>query len=1211
MRDEAMGAHIDLKHSTAIDQGRMRDNAAWAGGRSAMNNTRTMSIMTHSRLGRGFAAGRLLVACVTLLPAFAAQAAVDVDQSPLIVTEPLPPNIMLMYDDSGSMGWNFLPDDWSGDFQDVRDNQMYYDPRVEYEVPPRADGSLYPETVFPEAYRDPFPTPSGTESIVMQYRYRDFAYVGRGNGNCNWDDRYECVFAYVDPADGVEKYVSDDCSRWPNGNCSDDADIQQNVANWYSYYRIREYAAKSGIMAAFADIDPEFRVGFGSINSNEGGLRGVYRFGSKSEVNYGNGLDNHVRRESFWDWLSGIYSSGGTPLRQALKRVGDYYDDDSQPWEAGYDENGDYNSDQYSCRQSYTILMTDGYWNGGDPGVYNADNLDGSNITSADGQSTYQYDAPEPPFSDGYSNTLADVAMTYWKKDLRTDPEMKNDVPTTQADPAFWQHMTTFTIGLGFDPTGISPSDATMPDIFDWARTGSTTAFDTSQFSWPQPSRYSSNNIADLAHAGVNGHGDFFSARDPQKFAQGLKDALAAIDNGPGAGNSQTFSGGTELTSDSVQYVADYVTGDWTGSVRAYEYVPANDDFDSLKWRAANQLPAAASRNIWTSKEGNGNQPAQGIEFMASELTTEQQDALTDNIDTPFSVPAADIVSYLRGDRNYEDSSSTPLAGGDTLRRRAGLLGDIVTSTPVVVGPPNADLYDEGSQDFDGLDDYDDFVTDTTVSSRDTMLYIAANDGMLHAFDAETGVEKFAYIPGALLKETGDGALSRLANPEYGRFDEGAGTQSAPHQYFNDGEMTTQNVYIGGDWKTVLVGTTGRGSSRTIYALDITDPSVLADPGTAGDALLWERSAGDGKTNADAIGMALGRPTIALVKDGPNGSKWVVLVGNGPNSDSDEAALLQFELEDGDLDVYSTNNATSNGLSAPYVIQVDSVDGISEWAFAGDLQGNVWKFPLEDGGGSGDLIYVAKDDNGNRQPITARMLATKNADDSSIWVFFGTGKYLTKSDVQSAEVQTWYGLRTLPEQSGKPVVESTDSRSDLQEREILAEVSTSGNVGRVTDVGSESDLTSDNDVGWYMDLVSPVNGEEGERIIYTTQLIAGRLIVNTLIPVSNDPCRSFPAGATMIVDPYSGANPNSAMLDVNGDGGIDMTGDGTTLGGDARALNGIIYEVGASGAFTALINADGNIELFGAAMDSGQLRTEMTRGPGGAQRLNWRELVID
>ncbi|MCL7751032.1 hypothetical protein LV475_05415 [Guyparkeria hydrothermalis] len=1159
-----------------------------------------------------------------------AAAAVDVSQSPLIVSEPLPPNIVLLHDDSGSMARNYMPDGLSSAesiSQDPAENGVYYDPNARYPAPPTATGNTYLDVEsFPWAPTDVFGSTSvaNIESYTSRFDYwTEVNYSGgcpsntqsssRHDGYCYRDTRLSSIedeFAFRDPGndlyyyygggsrqvftyrlDGESYYVTGSCERMPAdeaSRCSDSDADKQNVANWFTYYRTRELAAKSGIMSAFGTLDPSFRFGFGAINDSNSGDLGSGQFDYFMKVKevepFGDGASG-TQRERFWNWLEGVGANGGTPLRRALDTAGRYYQT-SQPWLEGGEE--------YSCRQSYTILVSDGYWSGSAPST---------RVNRSDNTSTDNYDAVDPFVggnADDGSATLADVANYYWKTDLRddtNDPGQDNRVPATPNDPATWQHMTTFTVGLGLSVTGLG---ATESELFDWARNGDQDAIDNWN-GWPTPGdgngQGEPENVSDMLHAAINGHGDFFSARNPQEFAAGLRAALAAIDSQRSAGGSQTVSSlqsGETLVDGSRAYSATYFTSQWTGELTARGYNPDTEQFDQVLWNGAGGIPAHGSRNIWTTVAGQGNTPTAPAKFMTGELDNDQVNALVNNVGGGITVDETTIVNYLRGDRSEE---------GNDLRQRITLLGDIVTSTPVAIGAPDPGVF--GDSQFEGIDEYETFVTDQ--ADRDTLVYIAANDGMLHAFDAETGEEVFAYIPGAVLTQTGDSSLSRLANPEYGIVDPVDGDQPVPHQYFHDGEMTTQNVYLDGGWKTILVGTTGRGQSRTVYALDITDPSVLSDADSAGDAILWERSAGDGESNDEYIGMALGRPTIALVQGNGNNTEWVVHVGNGPNSDSDRAALLQFDLEDGDLTVYDAGNATDNGLAAPYVIQTDASDGLSDYAFAGDLQGNLWQFPLSASGGTAERIFVAEDDDGNAQPITARMLAARNPNDGSIWAFFGTGRFLSRDDITDTSVQTWYGLRVMGPDGGPATVDDTTGRGDLQERTIDAEETVGGNVGRATSTGSAADLAEDDDAGWYMDLVSPVEGEEGERIVYTTQLIAGRLVVNTLIPKADDPCDTLPAGALMIVEPFSGANPNTRLLDVNGDGVI---GDDELSSGGVY-FNGIRFDVGLAGALTAAKDSDGNLKLLGGDLAGDDVNLEMSGGAAGAmQRLNWRELYI-
>lgn len=1146
-------------------------------------------------------------------------------------------------------------------------NNVYYDPEITYEPPVRADGGQYPDIVsFPNA---PLNGYDESSSLIKIPSWRSpwapgtfnggFPYGIDVKGSCysrtqrsGWESKLcyrsnypvsglENQFVYNRNSGSTYYYADDGPSAFiynkPNGqvvgvstSCAN-SEIQagtsqcfspddtsgsaapagvvagENIANWFSYYRTRMLSAKAGVMNAFSDLDPAFRVGFGSINGGTYGSNdnddhlpsekfdGSYAYISEvlpfGDIN----LPGNTSRAGLFSWLKKVRANssyyngssfGGTPLRRSLVAAGEYYKTD-QPWEVGYDEGGSYDDSQYSCRQSYTLLMSDGYWNRSSPGVGNSDNSDGDEIVSADGQDKYEY-SPRKPFSDEKSNRLADVAMKYWKQDLRS--EMVNNVPVTGNDPAFWQHMTTFTIGLGLEPDIANKGGGSMTDIFSWARTGEPGSIDKDSFKW------GSDKIADLAHAAVNGHGDFFSASDPQSFAQGMRDALASIDNATGAGDSATLSGGEEVKEGTLVYTGTYTTGEWSGALKARKYSESSGNFDAEVWNAGGKFPQAADRNIWTHDASGA-----AVLFKSGSLSGSQSSALEDNIDTGFNVPAADIVAYLRGERSYEDSEETPLSSGKTLRKRASLLGDIVTSTPVHVGPPASkyDAFNFADQGFAGLDKYEAFANE--YKDRDALLYVAANDGMLHAFDAETGVEKFAFIPGALLSATGDASLARLANPRYGLFSQVDGTQPVPHQYYNDGEMATQNVYLDDEWKTILVGTTGRGPTRTIYAIDITNPEVLSDPDQAESAVLWERSAGDGKSNADWIGQSLARPTLWQVKD-ESSSKWVVVVGNGPNSPKDRSALLQFDLADGNLKVYDAGTQSSNGLAAPTGVSTDPGEGVADYAFAGDLQGNVWQFDLAADGGSGKLLFKARGPSGQKQAISARMNATKNPDDGSIWVFFGTGKYLSEGDIDDTSVQSWYGLRAQAKNSGKEVSDGTTGRADLVKRNIVKEESVGGVMARATSAGNRGELDADGKVGWYMDLVSPKNGEEGERILYVTQLVGGYLSVNTTIPKAENPCDTLPAGASLIVDPFSGANPGRPFMDADSDGNFDSI--------DDLPVNGVVSRVGASGASTFGKDTKGNV--IGISPDLGGNISKVPSldfGSAAAEQLNWHELI--
>lgn len=1270
---------------------------------SAMNITFRLHGKSAGFIGRLLATSTCMwLLGVAFTPSLAATSPV-VDQTPLIIQKPLPPNIVLMLDDSGSMTWDVMPDyallsDNSAEALVNSDvNGVYYNPTVTYVLPPQADGTLYPGVAFDAAPTNGFDKTSPTVDLStyrgaydsynanymgtpVQYSIavadkgassyprtnkcpKDTSLSGGAQpGYCAFDDRYNIPavpfnffstngYFYVSRCNSISDVYSfskDNCTPGHSfftytttdtsgsyvrhyvaktvGDCAtaglasdvcDDSDAaRQNVAKWFSYYHTRILMARSGVMSAFVTIDPTFRVGFSSINgTNSSGMpSGTVTSGGKTIATvqpFGNGSSG-TQRANLWSWLTGVKPSGGTPLRLSLDAVGKYYKT-TQPWQTG--GSGNSANTELACRQAYTILTTDGFWNGGTPNVGEVDGTTQTTITGPKNQPfTYK---PSAPYADSSnSNTLADVAMRYWATDLR--PTASNEVPTNNEDPAFWQHMVTFTLGLGVKPVGILPAGTAVDDIFNWANTGTATPKD---FAWPAPGADSINNIADMAHAAVNGHGAFASAKSPQEFSQALIAALKRASDRVGTGASLAANS-TQLKTGSFAYQANYYTGNWKGDLKAMTVDP-NTGILSVTpaWTAASKLPASGDRNIYTYNPKVA--PVAAVPFKTTaglssdELTALGKDATTQQ----------NMIDYLRGDSTLEKKNI-----GGTYRTRQTPLGDIVNSQPVYSGQPEANQF--VGQAFTGSDTYLTYA----ATARQGLLFVAANDGMLHAFNADTGAEVYAYLPAAVIttNTTGNatGDLTTLSNPDYGT------TTAVPHQFFNDGELTVADVYFGSAWHTVAVGTTGRGMAKAVYALDVTDPTNIK--------LLWERSAGDNGANADYIGQMTGKPVIAQTNDAgsadPSGNgNWSVLIGNGYNSKKGEAALLQFAINNGSLSVHRTDSATANGLAAPAVWIGDLSVGISTMAYAGDALGRVWSFVLNnattsnvkgqsvttyaaDLSSTGVKRFTATDaaSGGNVQPITGGMLAGKNPNTQDLWLFFGTGQYLSSSDLTNTSTQSWYGL--IVETANKKQLaadgSSTVTRSNLVQRAIIAEtpgtpevLDSDGNVitaaiapARAVTQLAGAPIIDENKAGWYINLLSPTgtNGAlvpEGERIVTPNQFQGNQLLATTRIPQATDLCNPSGRGWIMGIDPFTGTAATSSFFDLNGDGLINQPSDYIMVGGKAVPNSGI--------GFNSLPN---NPIFMGGSMlvsfDNGGATSIKTSGTSNTwQRVSWRELI--
>jgi type IV pilus assembly protein PilY1 len=1207
-------------------------------------------------------------------------AAVTVDQQPLIIQKSLPPNIVLMFDDSGSMAWDFMPDAKflpgattnNGvtlvDLDALRysgNNGTYYNPGVTYTPPVKADGTKYTtptgiDSAFVDGFRsatttdvtqyasDSFcdynnvssrnctsgnstsyhyfkyysvitttsnntstyaatPTCSGSDTLVKDGSANNGLCKRTSGGNttyrnpsttgCTSPDTYlpasllcqkitqvttnTNLFTYTVPGSNgtyTRKYIGKTgactAASLTSATCDDSTTAQQNVANWFSYFRTRILMAKSGLMNSFSGLDTTFRVGFGSIDGNNDSKLPTGQT-SKNNFNIANVKPFVDQKTAFWTWLEGETANNGTPLRSALDAVGQYYKTD-QPW-GSMSSDPDYGTasgnTELACRQSYTILTTDGFWNGAAASATIGDADSTAKTNSGGNSQSYTFTAAKP-YRDGVSNTLADVAMYYWVNDLRTNTS--NEVPVNNEDPAFWQHMTTFTLGLGFTPTGITPAGTTVDQIFTWARGGTA----INGFAWPATSSDSINNIADLAHAAVNGHGGFYSATSPEAFTSGLKDALKRATERVGTGASLAANS-TQLKTGTVAYQANYYTAKWKGDLKALS-INANSGAIATNpdWTAAAALPAYADRKVYSYNASAVSPNTPVFQFNAANvgmLSGTQQAALG-----ATSAAQQILINYLLGDTSQEQRN------GGTLRNRDTPLGDIVNSQPVYVGAPNANQF--VGKSFTGSSTFASYAAGK--ASQAGRILVAANDGMLHAFNGSTGAEVYAYLPSAVITSN----LKQIADPGYG------GTDVA-HQYFNDGELTVADVYYGspGAWHTVAVGTTGRGLAKAVYALDVTDPDVFK--------LLWERSASDGLTNSSYIGQMNGKPVVAQTANG----SWSVLIGNGYNSSNGTAALLQFGITDGALTVHTTSDpATGNGLAAPGVWIGNAANGISTVAYAGDAKGQVWKFGLNDGTAAtpssiGTLVFTATDAGGTAQPITAGMLMGRDPATSNLWLFFGTGKYLASGDLNSTATQTWYGL--IVQASTDTVVTNlvSQGRTALVQRQILAESAGDSaatppvSPGRaITAKPSTSDMGDKS--GWYMDLTSPSNGAEGERIVTPNQFQGSLLLGTTRIPQATDACNPSGRGWIMALDPFSGAAASTSFFDLNGNGAINDA-DGVRSGNNTLTNSGI--------GFNSLPN---NPIFVGGVMlvsfDNGSNGSVYTAGSqGDFSRVSWRELV--
>ncbi len=750
------------------------------------------------------------------------------------------------------------------------------------------------------------------------------------------------------------------------------------------------------------------------------------------------------------------------------------------------------------------------------------------------------------------------------------------------------------------------------------------------------------------AMAVAGGTSAYFPATSPTSLVQQLSVILNQIQ----AGSLSTASAAvnsTGLNTGSVVYEASYNTN-WTGDLRAFPINPVNGQVNtapgSASWSAQTQLDAQGTGLGWSTNRLiatwnpalNGGTGA-GVPFrwgqtgvLASTSISPAQQTLLQ----PSDALGQERLHYLRGDQSLQQSNGGPF------RNRAHLLGDIVDSNPIYVGAPNGPYASGSGFSTTFNSSYQAF--ENTYINRQPVLYVGANDGMLHAFDPATGKELFAFVPNGVFAN-----LINLTSPNYS------------HQFYVDGSPVAGDVqFADGSWHTLVVGGENAGG-QTVYALDVTNPSALTNETALAKAVLWEFS-------DPGMGYSYSTPALALTcvpvpgaqtpcgnsNSGTQQGTFVAFFGNGYNSASGHAILYAVNAQTGqslissktagapagiDLCTAVDNTATNpcnpnlpNGLSSVVAANSDGIIGAPvDHVFAGDLQGNLWSINVSNPNPSKwtvRLLFQARGPNGTPQPITTMPAVTLNPNypnQFGLMVYFGTGQLLASSDLTNTHTQSFYGVwDTQPASSTSPV-SSPYTRANLQAQTLTTLTGASVNLPQdvrtvtnncvyysATTAGALpsgctplSSVPSAAQVGWYMDLPGT-----GERVITDPRLENGGVVFTTNAPASasSTQCSIGFNSWLMDVNYVNGGEFTQPELDVNGDYKINS--------GDQVTVNGKTYNpvgMGMGSVYSAaptIISADlGNAHALKLVTRSDQtIRSVQERG-GGLTRVGWWQII--
>ncbi len=732
--------------------------------------------------------------------------------------------------------------------------------------------------------------------------------------------------------------------------------------------------------------------------------------------------------------------------------------------------------------------------------------------------------------SGGSTGSLADVAQYYYNTDLR--PTMANNVPAggtgIEDDKATWQHMTTFTMGLGL------AGQLTYRTDYKTANTGDFQNIRDGLLNWPVPSSDNPTALDDLWHAAANGRGQFFSASNPDSVVDGLATALAGIQARVSSAAAAATSNLEPVAGDNFAYTAKYKTLEWTGELEAHEINLSTGDVGAtVIWSAQSALDALVGnacdkRSIYLFRAGASNNrvnfswntqtcdgsflptgtadtglnASEKAYFGATAVAALSQYAtMTDGTGTPATANqralAVDdkLVNFVRGQRGYENFTTND--ANKLYRQRTHVLGDIVNAQPVYVKTPFASYTDEGYLNTHTVTGATAFKTTGVASTRLPMVYVAANDGMLHAFyagssttDVLGGKERWAFIPSMVLPN-----LYKLADDNYPN----------NHRYSVDGTPTVGDFYDTSGtpaWKTMLVAGMNSGA-KGYYALDITDP----DTPKGLWEFKWSDTCYDASNSSTAyadchVGYTFNDPILTKLTDGT----WVVIVTSGYNNvnapvkaGDGQGYLYVLRAYDGKIlykiSTGSGNATTPSGLNHT-INWVDStlVNNTTLRVYAGDLLGNLWRFDVNDNinptGREATLIGQAKSPgaSGLPQPISTRPeLALKGSD---TFIMFATGQLLGSDDLSNTQVHSIWGVVD-------PLTNTTTAYTDMRasmKPMAMTQVGTGASATRtVACTGSSSacNVTT----GWVIDLP-----DSGERVNVDPKLQLGTLVVASNVP---------------------------------------------------------------------------------------------------------------
>jgi type IV pilus assembly protein PilY1 len=762
------------------------------------------------------------------------------------------------------------------------------------------------------------------------------------------------------------------------------------------------------------------------------------------------------------------------------------------------------------------------------------------------------------PFDSGATYYIAGLAYGAHVTDIRPDASNPT-MPGMQTVSTYWldvaedqevENLNPYYLATkygGFNaPSGYSITNTTPLPLSEYDSTGATISMNGNH-TQPLPSNY-------------------FETGNASQMVASLTSAFTNIANSLKAfTTSFSFSSPVIATSGETSFSSQYDPKSWSDTLSAttLTFLADGTPQQTAIWVSSttmqNQLAGTgwqSSRRVvtWNGTQGIPFEPASLSGSPSSSLSASEISALTftSSSYSPSTTPTQ-YINYLRGDTTNQ-VGSTATGSTKSLRARTLLLGDIVDANLTAVAAPSMSYADATNPG------YSKFKTDN--ANRSTMVYAAANDGMLHGFDGTAGTETFAYIPSAVFQgPTGTplvNGLQELGNPNY------------VHHFYVDATPLATDIDLnhtggntsGTNWRTVLIGGLGKGG-KSYYAIDVTNPTNMTSESAIASNVMWEFT-------DSTMGYSYGLPTV--VKTTQYG--WVVVLTSGYDNSDGYGYLYLVNPATGALLQKIKTPVPSSGLTQATAFLPDATDYTADSVYVGDLNGQLWRFDLTLASGTYPAptqIASLKDSYGNAQPVTTAPNVEVHPTTRLRYVLVGTGQLLSNADVSSTAMQTFYVIKDGTTGGFLPV-------STPITRALLTQV---------TDLtlGQTIPTTSD---GWYYDFGTGWRDVTGYPESYNG------IVIFSVLSVSTNACS--PSGTSEVY----GINYATGTSVLNASSTSTGSTGSTTLVSDI-AYNSAITNM-------EVVNANGTIELIAGTTTGSITKVQTVGGTLSTRVLNWRDI---